>query len=402
MSQELDPWSMERSKEQQDLMAAKTNDSGSGQHDPSLAAARTPLGEHPQAWEGYERAALDLLALKRLDEALSQVDQGLQRLSENTQLLKLKDYLSAFVPSTNSQTRTLASKREHYELTSRDIIAYSGDPEFFHTIQSRRKHKPTPDNPLKQLTKKALFIAGLGRSGTTALGKALSISQAVEMYTELYPGLRLEGYQPSDFKRTPIVNRISRSKNKHDNETILNERHASSAFVGDKRPTFQFCIESTHDNFSPNQCTTIYIARDLASICKSAHARASNPSDHRWPAERGIEHTILQYNASCRQIIHLHNNRNKIFKSIIFVWYADFFQSKQAAHGLLEQVGIELTSDERLSFDAFMDHSSSKVNQSRTKNRQLAADIERAIDTLLDRDAHRAFADITGLPQVLG
>lgn len=383
-------------------MAARTNDSDSGRHERSLAAARTLIAEHPQAWEDYERAALDLLALKRLDEALSQVDQGLQHLSENIQLLKLKDYLSAFVPSTNSQTTALASKREHYELTTRDIIAYSGDPEFFHTIQSRRKHKPSPDNPLKQLTKKALFVAGLGRSGTTALGKALSISQAVEMYTELYPGLRLEGYRPSDFKRIPIANRISRSKNKHDNETILNERHDNSAFVGDKRPQFQFCIESTHDNFSPNQCTTVYIARDLASICKSAHARASNPSDHRWPAERGIEHTVLQYNASCRQIIHLYKNRKDIFKSVIFVWYADFFQSKERAHDLLEQIGIELTSDERLGFDGFMEHSSSKVNQSRAKNHQLAADIELAINTLLDRDAHRAFTTITGLPDILG
>ncbi len=383
-------------------MAARTNDSGSDRHERSLAAARTLIAEHPQAWEGYERATLDLLALKRLDEALSQVDQGLQHLSENIQLLKLKDYLSAFAPSTNSQTTALASKREHYALTTRDIIAYSGDPEFFPTIQSRRKHKPTPGNPLKQLTKKALFVAGLGRSGTTALGKALSISQAVEMYTELYPGLRLEGYRPSDFKRTPIANRISRSKNKHDNEIILNTRHANSAFVGDKRPTFQFCIESTHDNFSPNQCTTIYIARDLASICKSSHARASNPSDHHWPAERGIEHTVLQYNASCRQIIHLFNNRREIYNSLIFVWYSDFFQSKERAHCLLEQVGIDLTPDERLSFDGFMEHSSLKVNQSRAKNRQLAADIELAINTLLDWDAHRAFTTITGLPDILG
>jgi tetratricopeptide (TPR) repeat protein len=59
----------------------------SGDHDQSLAYAELLIEHHPEDWNGYGRAAQELLALNRIEEAQANIQQGLQRIPHQISLL---------------------------------------------------------------------------------------------------------------------------------------------------------------------------------------------------------------------------------------------------------------------------------------------------------------------------
>ena len=51
----------------------------SGEREKALGYARLLITHHPDKWQGYGRAAKDLIALKHLKEAQESIDRGLRK-----------------------------------------------------------------------------------------------------------------------------------------------------------------------------------------------------------------------------------------------------------------------------------------------------------------------------------
>jgi hypothetical protein len=141
---------------------------------------------------------------------------------------------------------------------------------------------------------------------------------------------------------------------------------------------------------------TIFINRDLPSVLRSSHARSENILDACWSLEHGIEHTLLVYNASCRQIIDLSIRRPDVFKSIMFVDYRKTFANIEYCKNIFDNIGVRLSEGEVECVRNFVD-SSSKFATRKVVGDDLSALIDAAIDRYLDREAHRLLGEVTGL-----
>ena len=139
-----------------------------------------------------------------------------------------------------------------------------------HSIKAQRLHIPKT-NP----NKKYLFIGGLGRSGTTALGRLLNISSKIALYTELHRPYRIDGYSQHELTEEVVSKTPKSHLHYRRNATIL-RKSIDAEFVGDKRPSFQFCAESSFDNLGIANTKCIYIDRSLVDICRSSHKQSEN------------------------------------------------------------------------------------------------------------------------------
>ena len=370
----------------------------SDQQERSLHLAQQLIACHPSHWQGYARATQDLVALKRFEEALDMARAGLGRATEHRQLVRLEAYARRFVGQrAHSHTVEGASATA---LSLRDMIAYAHLPSFFSDLQSLRTRSDRRRG--ERVGKNLLFVAGLGRSGTTALGQLLNISAAIELYTELYDPSRLNGYQPEDFQLPRLRAALASHRQPGDAE-LFAAKHEGSRWIGDKRPNLQFCLESSYDNLVPEHgLCTIYIQRDLRAVLRSSHRRSENLEDLSWSREHGLEHTVLLHNASCRQLIDLHRRRPEVFASIQFVTYAEVFSDPACSQRLFRQLGVELSLAEQGRLSAFLAASAARTQSGPSSGSEadaLGAQIEAVIARHLDRDAERTLAAISGLPE---
>ena len=339
---------------------------------------------------GYANKVEDLVALKRYEEALETVSLGQSRCPKSTTLKKYRAYVNNFLG--NSENTVIGVSQESINLSWVDLIAYSSSPKFFKLIQ-RKRAKTNKDTNKNKNKKQYIFIGGLARSGTTAAGQLLNISNFMEIYTELYPHqFNIEGYATSDFTTERICKRLKNSPHQRNKKIFL--RNSNSKVVGDKRPSFQFCAESTFDNFSDNEVKFIFIDRSLIDICRSSHKKSLKLKD-KWSLTRGIEHSILAYNASCRQIIHLHEYRKDIIDNTMFPTYEDIFTKIDTAQNILKLFSLDYSDDELDDVKNFIDKSQKYVFSSKEKDESLERYIKKAISSLLDHNIHEEFCSIT-------
>lgn len=291
---------------------------------------------------------------------------------------------------------------EQVELSFPQLIRCSHQPTYFQAVQQLRSAAMAPQCIPGQ---RALFVAGQGRGGTTALGELLNISAQIALYHELYPPDRLEGYQPADLSPEAVEARLKTVGDQCGSSRLFGRTAANSAilskaatarYVGDKRPYFQFCAEATYDNFQPGAVITVVIDRALEDVCRSAHRRAINPEDQAWPLEHGIDWAIGLYNASCRQMAHLKLHRPEIFKTFLFVRYEKVLGDVAHAQQLFHSLGIALNPEERLRLEEFIHNSRAWVERQQPRD-ELAKRIERRIKRKMDQDAQEQYATISGI-----
>lgn len=370
------------------LCIANTIYRASRDYEKSLEYSELLIAHHSDKWKGYDCAARNLVALKRFKEAQNIIQAGLDKIPNQ---IKLKRLL-AFVKTFNGITTVDVSDidEESLSLNRYSLIAYSSVPNFFQIIQSKRSAIPEQSNANKSY----VFVAGLGRSGTTALGKLLNLSSMIAIYTELYPPFRIDGYCQSDFSEEVVLRNLESSHRKENHTSILT-KSSDAKLIGDKRPNFQFCAESTFDNLGIENTKCIYIDRSLVDICRSTHLRSENLDDP-WQLEKGVEYTILLYNASCRQMIHLQKNRPDVLSSFLFPAYEDVFSSTEKAIELFDFCGVNLSKEEATRIDHYVRSSQKYTNKKIDPSDALEVHIRKSISFLLDHGAHEQFCTITG------
>ena len=108
----------------------------SGDREKSLEYSEFLITHHPSNWNGYRRAAQDLIALKRFKEAQKQIQIGLEKIPNQINLKKLLAYTNAFNGITNPCISDL--EKDSLSLKQNDLITYSTAPEFFKINQKKR------------------------------------------------------------------------------------------------------------------------------------------------------------------------------------------------------------------------------------------------------------------------
>ena len=327
----------------------------------------------------YVLATFDLISLSKYDDALCNAQKGLSLYPGEEQLIKAQDYARCFIeveiPRANSQSLP------KFVFSQRDIITYSHEKMFFHEI-----NQPYSVPNTSYFTKSVLFVTGLGRSGTTALGKMLSLSPDICLFTELYNWNRPSGYSPHDFEEKVLVDAINISKHVT-NKREMSKYHSAS-YVGDKRPDFIFCAEKTFNNFKETRVSIIFILRNLVQICASSYKRANDPQDFGWNKENGIIFTILWFNATMRQLLYLKKFRPDIFNCISFVHYTNILSQKKLALELFKCLGVEINNHLDKQLDQFVQKSQSITNRNRVEN-PIDSIIRKHISTYLDFTSYK-------------
>ncbi len=363
-----------------------------GEYEKSINYSRSIIDLYSNTAEGYIRLSLNLISMKLFKEAEKIIKDGIAANSEDIRLKKIDSYISKF---TRSDHTIDIKELDNFQLNYQDLISYSHLDEYFNILSSRRKKSIKN----KVYHKKFIFVSGMARSGTTALGKLLNISREVEIYTELFDPFRIDGYVVNDFATEDLKRSIYKNEERDINLPLFNTKHSNSNYIGDKRPDFHFCLEATFDNIK-NKLRTVFIVRDLYSIARSTYIRSEDKNDYTWSLEKGIEHTVLLYNATCRQILYLHRKRTDVFNSIIFIDYSQIFSNTDYAIKLFKTLNIKLDDMEMDNLDKFI----SKSSEMALKPEPLDAlhyEIKTLFNLYIDKKTHLSFCRISGTRDII-
>jgi hypothetical protein len=154
-----------------------------------------------------------------------------------------------------------------------------------------------------------LFLAGMGRSGTTALLEVFSahpeIALGVERYKRLYP----RNDQPVTaelFEERRFFDFGDGLTNLTPDEApewaphyeAMRAKWADARYVGDK----MVAIRLQHVWETLPDARFVCIVRDLEPVAASWEARAHNPDDHGWNADADATKAVAAWNRSLRRV----------------------------------------------------------------------------------------------------
>jgi len=238
-----------------------------------------------------------------------------------------------------------------------------------------------------------VFISGMPRSGTTALGHLMNVRTEIALFVELHnPYLT---YSPSSF--APEV--IARQRARHAAvapEQIV-ERARTAAFIGDKRPLFHYSLPHTLAVMADHPVVVLHILRAPLLVAASYQRRAANPDDG-WDPLRDLGNCIDEINVMHRFLLDWHRDGNMAPRHrLIHVDYDRAFRDPDYAIGLFETIGVQDLGASRGAITGFQERSA----QILARERKIDPEIRWAVAAGLDREAARGVADLTGI-DVLG
>jgi hypothetical protein len=113
-----------------------------------------------------------------------------------------------------------------------------------------------------------LFVSGVARSGTTALGRLLGSHEDVAMYTELY--LPRYGYVPEMLAPENVYMLAEKGLlGLNERNALVLGKSAQCGVVGDKRPGFLVSAELSLANFARHQMKVVHLVRNIYDVAAS-------------------------------------------------------------------------------------------------------------------------------------
>jgi hypothetical protein len=154
-----------------------------------------------------------------------------------------------------------------------------------------------------------LFVAGLGRSGTTALMEVLvahdEIAMGVERYKRLYPRdeepVTAELFEEGrffDFSDDLTNLTPERAPEWAPHYEAMRAKWGSARYVGDK----MVAIRLQHVWETLPDARFVCIVRDLEPVAASWDARAQDPDDLGWAADQDATRAVAGWNRSLRRV----------------------------------------------------------------------------------------------------
>lgn len=239
----------------------------------------------------------------------------------------------------------------------------------------------------EQQSKEFIFVSGMPRSGTTALGRLMNLSPDVTLFTELYSPFL--AYSPTCFSRAEVdqqINQILKSPpnpNRIEELRKQQEKSQKSRLIGDKRPLFHFLMPQTLNSLAGRKVFVLHILRDFVDTAISYEARANNEKD-RWNKYRNIDQFINEINISNKFIVDSlqpkHESLTKEHQKIIFVDYEKTFTDSEYVEELFSQIDVEIDSNLRAQITSFCKASEKVTSKERNAPNRIISKLREKID----------------------
>lgn len=239
----------------------------------------------------------------------------------------------------------------------------------------------------EQQSKEFIFVSGMPRSGTTALGRLMNLSPDVTLFTELYSPFL--AYSPTCFSRAEVDQRINQTLKNEPNSVRIEElrkeqeKSQKSHLIGDKTPLFHFLMPQTLNSLAGRKVFVLHILRDFADTAISYEARANNEKDS-WSKYRNIDQFINEINISNKFIVDSlqpkHESLTKEHQKIIFVNYEKTFTDSEYVEELFSQIDVEIDSNLRAQITSFCKASEKVTSKERNVPNRIISKLSEKID----------------------
>lgn len=194
------------------------------------------------------------------------------------------------------------------------------------------------------MNKDFIFICGCPRSGTTALWNYLSTTEqcviGVERYGNRFFSDTFIG--PEHFEKERFFS-MKEGDTFYDNleefnpyYKIARSRYDSALLIGDKIPLLYRYFHRVKESFPSAKIVMIF--RNPFDVAASYKARAKNPNDVSWHADKGVKSAITDWAQSLQSFREWHSALN-----ITPVDYETLFVEGKGAQRLLHKIGVENT-----------------------------------------------------------
>ena len=234
-----------------------------------------------------------------------------------------------------------------------------------------------------------LFLAGLGRSGTTALLEVVAahpqVALGVERYKRLYPRDG-EPVTTALFEQERFFDFSDGLTNLTPDEApewaphyaAMRAKWSSARYVGDK----MVAIRMQHVWATVPDARFVCIVRDLEPVAASWEARAHDPEDRGWSAEQDATKAVAGWNRSLRRVRRAVRQRPD---HVVVVEYDRFFGDPSGA--ALDRVLAWLALDRTPEVDAaFAEVHRTYVEKVAPKDRALSPETLAFLDAHAERD----------------
>ena len=239
------------------------------------------------------------------------------------------------------------------------------------------------DGPARD--KRFLFVSGMPRSGTTALGQLVNLSPDVVLFMELFP--KFFPYSPCSFDEEIL--KMATANDRHGNAGRI-EKTRAATYIGDKRPLFHCTLPQTFENFVGHQVVVLHVLRSIRETCLSYVRRAENSAD-RWNHMRSAEQCIHEINLMNRFIASYHE-RNFASPEHKFhlIAYERVFSDADYALSIFDLLGLPIRPELERDVKSFIEMSARIVGHKRERHPK----VDKAIAERLDLDAVRKVEEI--------
>lgn len=234
-----------------------------------------------------------------------------------------------------------------------------------------------------------VFVSGMPRAGTTALGHILNRATDIAVFTEIH--IPYLAYDPRSFDRRLLDQRILRLPQAAAPGIL--ERSQTARFLGDKRPLFHYMLPQTFAAMPDRQVTVFHILRPVALVAAFYHARAMNPDDD-WDPLRNLDNAIDELNVMHRFILDWHESGTMAAgHRLVYVDYARVFTELDYQTSLFDAMDHPVDPDLKRVLEGYIEHSHGILKRARP----LDAAIRDALAARLDIPLARRVEALTGV-----
>jgi tetratricopeptide (TPR) repeat protein len=257
--------------------------------------------------------------------------------------------------------------------------------------------KSTPhnvNNKTPDTTQKFLFVSGLPRSGTSALGKFLNLSEDIGIYQELLSPLY--PYSPSSFDKEFVSQELNGHPHEQFNRNIL-IKNSVARYIGDKRPMFYYRMKHTLDLLKFHDVRIWHVVRPIHHVCLSYQRRASNPEDKSWDIGMDYKAAVYEYNLMMRFFNEFDYDSLLEKHHIRFISYNKIFSNLNYALDELAPLHLHDFDNMQQKVRAFQSQSAKVLE----KNRVPPAEISNFIKDNIDFNSLKKFQMLTGIDNLM-
>lgn len=243
-----------------------------------------------------------------------------------------------------------------------------------------------------------LFIAGLARSGTTALLHVLNAHPEVVVGMERYKRIvsgGIDRLSPELFTKERFFDFSDGETNQDPEEAArwgvdyaaLERKWDDATYVGDKMTTVRF--DRVHEKLP--EARFVFIVRDIDQVASSWDRRAQDAADAHWPERADAKESVERWNLSLKRIRRAVRQHPEL---ATVVEYSRFFGDADATSlkAVLDFLGLSWEPGVAAEFDRVHRE---YVDSVAGRDRTLSPELRTFVDDLADRalwDAVRSMA----------